>query len=151
VLLVLHRLWQEAQRRFGFEWTGFALDLISWIVTFAVVSAGWILFRAESVHQAISLLAGLVSVGSLHGASLPRSLYLLVLASVLGYFAVVGISTLLDRLSEPEGASFKPFWETLSRERWVWATPLTLVIALYLSLLMQTQETTAAPLLYRLF
>jgi alginate O-acetyltransferase complex protein AlgI len=74
MLLVLHRLWQEAQRRFAFEWTGVPLDFLSGIVTFAVVSAGWVLFRAESVHQAISLLAGLVSVGSLDGASLPRSL-----------------------------------------------------------------------------
>jgi len=151
MLLVLHRLWQEAQRRFAFEWTGVPLDFLSGIVTFAVVSAGWVLFRAESVHQAISLLAGLVSVGSLDGASLPRSLYLLVLASVLGYFAVVGISTLLDRVSQMEISSFKPFWETASRERWVWVTPLTLVIALYLTLLMQTQQTMAAPLLYRLF
>jgi alginate O-acetyltransferase complex protein AlgI len=151
VLLVLHRLWQEAQRRFGFEWTGVPLDFLSGIVTFTVVSAGWVLFRAESVHQAISLLRGLVSVGGLHGASLPRSLYLLVFAFVLGYFAVVGISTLLDRLSELEGSSLKPFWETVSRERWVWVTPLTLVIALYLALLTQTQQTMAAPLLYRLF
>jgi alginate O-acetyltransferase complex protein AlgI len=153
MLLVLHRLWHEVQRRFGFEWTGFALDFVSWIATFAAVSAGWILFRAETVHQAISLLKGLVSVGSLHGSSLPRSLYLLVYASALGYFAVIGISTLLNRVSGPESESAMSFFycKVLSRERWVWAAPLTLVIALYLRLLMQPQQTAAAPLLYRLF
>jgi alginate O-acetyltransferase complex protein AlgI len=155
MLLVLHRLWQEAQRRFGFAWTAAALDFVSWTVTFAAVSAGWILFRAGSLHQAISLLKSLVSVGSLHGPLLPRSLYLLVVASVLGYFAVVAVSTLLDRISEPEGeynaSSFHYLWQLLSRERWVWATPLTLIMALYLRLIMQTQQAVAAPLLYRLF
>lgn len=154
-LLVLHRLWQEAQRRFGFAWTGLALDFISWIMTFASVSVGWVLFRAESVHQAISLLKGLISIGSLHSSSLPRSLYLLVFFFALGYFAVGGVSILLDRISEPEAenttSSFRSLWEVLSRERWVWATPLTLIIALYLRLLMQTQQAVASPLLYRLF
>jgi alginate O-acetyltransferase complex protein AlgI len=155
VLLVLHRSWQEARRRLGLEWTGFAPDILSWIVTFAAVSVGWVIFRAENLHQAISLLRGLVSVSSMPGASLPRSLYWLVFASVLGYFAVVAVSALLDRVSEPESeysrSPFKSLWALLSRERWVWATPLALVIALYLRLLMQTQQTVAAPLLYRLF
>jgi alginate O-acetyltransferase complex protein AlgI len=156
VLLVLHRLWQEVRRRLGFEWTGFGFAFVSWIVTFMSVSAGWVLFRADSLRQAISLLQSLAFFGSLHRtSSLPRSLYVLVFASVLGYFAVLGMSKLLDGVGEREtGRASRQagsFWELLSRERWVWATPLALVIALYLRLLMQTQQTVAAPLLYRLF
>ena len=68
---------------------------------------------------------------------------------------MVAVSTLLDRISEPEGeynaSSFHYLWQLLSRERWVWATPLTLIMALYLRLIMQTQQAVAAPLLYRLF
>jgi alginate O-acetyltransferase complex protein AlgI len=63
VLLVSQRLLQQVERRFNWQlpklWT-----LLSWIVTAALISLGWIFFRANSTAQARQMLAAVASPGS---------------------------------------------------------------------------------------
>jgi alginate O-acetyltransferase complex protein AlgI len=100
VLLMLHRQWQQFQRWSGFSWAGYVAAPVSWLVTFAAMSLGWIFFRANDLHQARTMWAAVVNLGSYGQLALPRSLYLLTAIVVVGYFCVVGIKWLLER--EPQ-------------------------------------------------
>jgi hypothetical protein len=40
---------------------------------------------------------------------------------------------------------------TLARERWVWITPVVLVLALYLSVIFQPGQAETGPVMYALF
>lgn len=92
VLLVLHRQWQQAQRRMAFEWSGPWQDAISWAVTFAVMCLGWIWFRAQDVAQATRMFAGIFSPARYHSPVLPVDLYLLTGVLAMGYFVCAALS-----------------------------------------------------------
>jgi len=75
-----------------------------------------------------------------------------------GYFAVIGGGELLDRLGEwadrTSGAArtlLGTMFGTLARERWVWITPVVLVLALYLSVIFQPGQAETGPVMYALF
>jgi hypothetical protein len=84
------------------------------------------------------------------------------LLAAVGYFAVVGAGEVLDRLGEAahgwvERAHGTPrallarFVGALSRERWVWITPVVVVLALYLSVIFQPGSSETGPVMYALF
>ncbi len=87
VLLLVHRLIQQWQRKRGVQTSGAQWSAISWLVTFAAITLGWILFRAQTLSQASTLLAGAL-VPSGHASVLPGDFYVLVLALALAYFAL---------------------------------------------------------------
>ncbi len=163
VLLLLHRQWQQVQRRLEISWPAYAIIPLSWGFTFAAVSLGWIFFRARELKQASAMLAAAFSPGSYHRLALPANLYLLISLAVAGYFAVVGIASLLDReafaqqpavrlgRTQPAPRLTGRVLEVLSRDRWVWVAPLICVAAFYAFVILRPQETTATPFLYRLF
>jgi alginate O-acetyltransferase complex protein AlgI len=64
VLLVLHRLWQQFQRRLNFRWEGSVQSALSWLVTFAAMCMGWIFFRAHDLKQGLSMFVTLLSPSS---------------------------------------------------------------------------------------
>jgi hypothetical protein len=173
VLLVLHRQWQELRKRLGFEWSGSLQTAISWLFTFNAVLVGYIFFRAESLHQAFSMLKALASFrGYLH-PTLDRSFCVMTLAAAVGYFAVLAGDALLDRISEAASRAIRDRAETASsnfagtsvnfatlparflnafaRERWVWIAPIVLVLALYLSVIFHPGHTDTGPAMYALF
>jgi alginate O-acetyltransferase complex protein AlgI len=158
ILLVLHRQWQEFRKRVGFEFTGAIATAISWALTFSAVCIGYIFFRAESVRQAVAMLKGLVSPhGYLHH-TFDRSFYVLTLVAVIGYFAVIAGTVLLDRLAEAARkreetapGRVSSWLGILANERWVWITPVVVVLAIYLSVIFQPGHSETGPVMYALF
>jgi alginate O-acetyltransferase complex protein AlgI len=151
ILLVLHRQWQEFRKRAGFEWSGSLPTAISWCLTFCAVCIGYIFFRANSVRQAIAMLKAMASLRSYRHLTLDHSFYVMTLLAALGYFAVIGAGALLDRLSEPAPGRLRTILSTLARERWVWITPVVVVLAIYLSVIFQPGQAETGPVMYALF
>lgn len=151
ILLVLHRQWQEFRKRAGFEWSGALPTAISWCVTFSAVCVGYIFFRANNVAQAIAMLKAMASLRSYRHLTLDHSFYVMTLLAAAGYFAVIGTGALLDRLSEPAPGRLRTLLGTLARERWVWITPVVVVLALYLSVIFQPGQAETGPVMYALF
>lgn len=153
LLLVLHRQWQQFERRVGMAFSGFAIAILGWAYTFAAISLGWILFRANSRLQAWSMLSSVFSAKSYFYRALPDSMYLLVASVAVGYFACLAIGRLLDRIA---GATFQsPLSQriagAITGERWIWIAPLAAIVAIYVFVLAQPGQTITQPMLYRLF
>jgi len=162
LLMVLHRQWQEFRKRVGFEWSGFIPTLISWALTFAAVSVGYIFFNAKTVPQARGMLKAIVSFRTYRHLTLDHSYCVMTFLAAAGYFAVIGGDALLDRLAESmhkwEGNAsgglvrwFGSALGTLADNRWVWITPVVVVLALYLSVMFKPGHAETGPVMYALF
>jgi alginate O-acetyltransferase complex protein AlgI len=158
ILLVLHRQWQEFRKRMGFEWSGAVATGISLWLTFSAVCVGYIFFRSENIRQAFAMLKAMASLHTYRHLTLDHSFYLMTFVAAAGYFAVIGGGELLDRLGEwadrTSGAArtlLGTMFGTLARERWVWITPVVLVLALYLSVIFQPGQAETGPVMYALF
>jgi alginate O-acetyltransferase complex protein AlgI len=150
LLLVVHRQWQEFRRRTGIEWSGLLPTLISWGLTFTAVCIGYVFFRAESVGQAIGMLKAIFALHSYRHPVLDRSLYFMTILAAAGYFAVLGAAYLLDRVEDSPRTSGT--WLGLfAAERWVWITPVVVVLAIYLSVIFQPGQPETGPVMYALF
>ena len=162
LLLVLHRQWQEFRKRTGFEWSGAPATVISWALTFSAVCIGYIFFRAETVRQALNMVRALPSLHTYSHLTLDRSFYVMTLVAAIGYFAVIGAGESLNRLAQASTSwsekatgglqrSAATLVGILARERWVWITPVVLVLALYLSVIFQPGHAETGPVMYALF
>jgi len=100
VLLVLHRKVQQVRRRWAWQIPEVTIGPASWLITFAAIGLGWILFRANSVAQALTMLRVVVTPSAYVNPLLPPSLYLVVVAGVLGYFGTIGATALHRRYHE---------------------------------------------------
>jgi alginate O-acetyltransferase complex protein AlgI len=158
-LLILHRQWQAGKRAAGWAWDGPVATVLSWAITFAAVTLGWIFFRASSLSVALTMLKTAISPGQIHVLHVPRATYLLVLDASLGYFAVVAVGTLLDRIeawagsrAESRTSAGMALVRMISAERWVWVAPIVTVLAIYAAIVARSDNTAvAAPTMYRLF
>src|SRR5262249_56564313 len=74
-------------------------SFLSWAATFAAVAVGFILFRANGVAQAWTMLTTLVTPSSYWHFAMPRSFYLLTLIVAVGHFVVIGAHSLLHSWS----------------------------------------------------
>ena len=152
VLLLLHRQVQQLQFRFNWNSPSSWWNPFSWLVTMALISLGWILFRATSLAQATQMLRAVLSPGTYSSHVLSASLYLLVLLLATGYAVVLLITDAIETESEtldsrPTSGAFA----VLARHRWYWIPPLyglTLLLVLIVTL---TQSGGAAQLMYRGF
>ncbi|MGD0544317.1 MAG: MBOAT family O-acyltransferase [Candidatus Acidiferrales bacterium] len=153
ILLVLHRQWQQIERRAGITSGGFAIAILGWVYTFAAICLGWILFRANSRSEAWTMLSSVFSAKSYSYRALPDSMYLLVVAVMAGYFACLGVGRFLDRLAAMTSRSpqYPAIIGMIARDRWVWIAPLAVIVAVYVFVLAQPGQTIAQPMLYRLF
>jgi hypothetical protein len=151
ILLVLHRQWQEFRKRMGFEWSGALATGISWWLAFSAVCVGYIFFRSENIPQAFAMLKAMASLRTYRHLTLDHSFYLMTFVAAAGYFAVIGGGELLDRLSKTAPGGLRTLLGTLARERWVWITPVVLVLALYLSAIFQPGQAETGPVMYALF
>jgi hypothetical protein len=75
-----------------------------------------------------------------------------------GYFAVIGGTVLLDRLAEAARkrqetapGRISSWLGILANERWVWITPVVVVLAIYLSVIFQPGHAETGPVMYALF
>jgi len=99
ILLVLHRQWQQLERRHEWRLPQTIVGPLSWIVTFCAICLGWVFFRANSLTQAFTMLRAAADLNKYASHTLPASLFLLVAALVLGYFGTMGSQQLLRKYS----------------------------------------------------
>lgn len=157
LLLVVHRQWQEFRKRLGFEWLGPVQSGISWLLTFSAICVGYIFFRAENIPQAFAMLRAIASPHTYLHHTLSASLYALVAIAMAGYFTVVGAGAVLDRLAESAGIWREighrrgEFISAVVNERWVWITPVVVVLIIYFSVIFQPGRAETGPVMYALF
>ena len=150
LLLILHRQVQHAERKLNWEPPAAPWNFASWMLTMALISVGWIFFRANSLSQAGRMLSALVSPSSYSDHFLSSSLYLLIGLLGAGYALVLWIAPLLA--PQPESAQgnsklsgFLAHWQ------WFWIPPLYALAMLFVLMITLTQGGGAAQLMYRGF
>ena len=131
LLLVAHRKEQQVKRKLNFEWPLYWGTFASWALTFALVSLGWIFFRAQSLDQALVMLKAVFQPASYRQLSLRPNFYIVTSLIVCGYFAYVGLELLLARLD-------KHLW---ARRAFRLLSPLYYATALLLIIVWSKQET----------
>jgi alginate O-acetyltransferase complex protein AlgI len=159
ILLVLHRQVQQLQRKVEekFDWTPPARlwNPVSWVITIALVSLGWIFFRAKSLVEARQMLSAVLSPPSYSSHFLSGSFYALVLALAAGYVIVLLVIEVLDRYAPEEEAiqahSGSGMIALLARNRWFWVPPLYLLALLLVLIVTHTRGADAAQFMYRNF
>ena len=105
LLLLAHRLLRQWQRRRGITVSGSSGAFLSWLVTFAAITLGWIMFRAHDGSQAITLLGRALTPFSSLPMALPASFAAFVIGVAVAYFIVAAIGR---RFTE-EGAILSVF------------------------------------------
>lgn len=150
LLLVLHRQVDQAQRRFNWNPPEWLWTPISRIATIALVSLGWIFFRANSLAQAEQMLSSVLSPRSYATHLISGSLYVLVFGLAVGYAVVLFV---IDRpqLCSDESNANAGLISLIARWRWYWLPPLYAVALLFVSLITFTRGPTTAQFMYRRF
>ncbi len=154
VLLILHRQAQQVERKFNWQPSAKAWTAFSWMLTMALISLGWIFFRANSLAESGNMFSALLSPKTYSRHVLHSSLYLLVLGLAASYAVVLLTIDALDRYSqrmEATGmASRSQLIVTAVRDRWVWIAPMwATACVLVTTLLPQTRA--ANVFMYRFF
>jgi len=152
VLLVLHRQLQQVQRKFNWESASSAWTFLSWLMTIALISLGWIFFRANSLPQATQMLSAIASPASYLSHFLSSSLYLLVGMLAAAYAVGIAISPWTEIQVEETGTEQRPRTVAfLARWRWYWIPPLYALAMLFVLMITFTQNGGTAQLMYRGF
>jgi alginate O-acetyltransferase complex protein AlgI len=175
LVLVMHRLGQRMKRRFAVRPPRSLGTFMSWGTTFALISVGFIFFRANDLTQAWIMLGAIFTPAAYGHFAMPRSFYLVTSAIAVGYFVVTaGHSWLLSwraryseaiserrKLAEGEGpvtvanfpliigASINFFAKRL----WWLLAPALTILAFWVVLVIHTRRAVIAvtPFMYTLF
>jgi alginate O-acetyltransferase complex protein AlgI len=179
LLLVLHRLGQQAKERIPIRLPPRAGLVLAWASTFLLVIVGLIIFRANDVTQAVAMIRVMTTPDEYQRCELTRSFYVLVIAVAGGYFAVTGsqrrLLSLRARYRQAAGES-RPravdaglstglidvrgaalvaggVLEFFAATLWWWMVPGLSVVALLAALAMidRNAAITVAPVIYTLF
>jgi alginate O-acetyltransferase complex protein AlgI len=174
LLLVAHRLGQQAKRQFAVKLPHPIGVLLAWGATFAFISLGWIFFRANDLREAFSMFRTVLTPVAYWHLAMPGSFYVLTASLIVAYFSFEGLRTLLSRLRlrSAEAASHAPpamlrqrdlessltviaveLFEFFAQRMWWWLTPIMFVLTLFVSLavLNQTSVLTTTPFMYTIF
>jgi alginate O-acetyltransferase complex protein AlgI len=151
VLLVLHRLFQQVQRRLSWQSDTPLWKLLGWFTTAALVSLGWIFFRSATWPQARTMLSSLFSPTTYSSHFLTPSLYALVAVLALGYAVVVLTASMLNRYADGETRHSSSLVALLARKRWAWLPALYFLALLAILAINFTQGASAAEFMYRSF
>ena len=95
VLLVMHRLGQQAKERVAFRLPPTVGFVLACGTTFLLMTVGFIIFRANDLSQAAAMIATLLSPGEYGHVELSHNFYALIVAVAASYFAVAGIQPAL--------------------------------------------------------
>ncbi len=151
LLLVLHRQVQQLQRKLDWEPPARLWTALSWIATMALINAGWIFFRANSLSQVRWMVTAVLS-GSYSSHSLSTSLYVLVAGLAVGYGIVLLVANALNRYyAEPEpveGADRAKALALMARWRWYWIPPLYVLALVFLLGVTLTQRASSSQFMY---
>jgi len=175
LLLAGHRLGQQAKRRFAIRSLGQSGVFLAWGTTFLLISLGYVLFRANDLTVALSMLRTVFSPAAYSHFVMPRNFYIFTLAVVIGYFAfTAGYSVLLSWRARYSAAisqrtqpvvglrpvNFADFTLTVgalfdffAARLWWWFAPALSILALYAGLAIQAQKAviTVSPFIYTVF
>jgi alginate O-acetyltransferase complex protein AlgI len=174
LVLAAHRLAQQMKTRVPLTWPAYVGQMLSWFGTFALVSLGWIFFRANDLEQALTMLRAVLSPSHYKYIVLPADFYILASVVIIGYF----IYHVMEFLSAPWRALDKEELRSriqtivrigsmkslarvtgviaglfeLFRERiWYWLTPMILLLSLVSSLIAFLQNSAISPFIYTQF
>ena len=151
-LLVAHRLLQQVERRFNWQlpkiWTP-----LSWFATGALISLGWILFRANSPSQAREMLAAIATPASYGSHFLSRSLYVLIGVLATGYALVLVVRDAMEGVSIPSEAlsQHSGVMALVARFRWYWLPAVYALALLAVLMITLTQPGGVGQMMYRSF
>ena len=153
VLLVAHRQFQQLRDRLGWDPPPALWTPLSWFATMSLVSLGWILFRSNSLPQAVQMLSAAFSPSTYPSGFLSGSLYFLVFALAAGYAGVLAVSEMLDRyVAEPAApGSQSAMLAAIARTRWYWIPPLYGLALFVVLMVTHTQELGVGQFMYRRF
>lgn len=151
VLLVAHRQIQQLQKRFEFAPPFAVWPLVSWFVTMAMISLGWVFFRANSLGEAGEMLSAVAALSSYSARYVSGSLYLLVLFVVVGYAAVVAVGDSFDHYLSAAQPASSSVLDMLARKRWYWLPPLYVLFLALVLMVTLTQGASTAQMMYRAF
>jgi hypothetical protein len=163
------------KRQFSVRLPHYLGAFLSWGTTFALISVGFIFFRANDLTQAWMMLRAVFTPAAYGHFAMPHSFYMLTSTIAAGYFVVTAGHSLLlswrarysEAISEHRelaegkwpvtvanftliiGALFDFFTERL----WWWLTPVLTILAFWVVLVIHTQRAVIAvtPFMYTLF
>lgn len=150
ILLVLHRQVQQLERRRNWQ-PGRSWAAISWIVTMALISLGWIFFRANSLSEARQMLIALFSPTTYGTHVLTATLYWLVLSIAAGYALTVFAIDSLNRSSAESETTSRGVLTLLASSRWYWLPPLYGLAMIFLLIVTLTRGASTAQFMYNKF
>jgi hypothetical protein len=175
LVLVMHRLGQQMKRQFSVRLPRYVGAFLSWGTTFAVISIGFIFFRANDLTQAWTMLRAVFTPAAYGHFAMPRNFYMLMFTIAVGYFVVTaGYALLLSwraRYSEARSERREPAegkWavsvanftlligalcDLFTERLWWWLAPVLTILAFWVGLVMYTQRAAIAvtPFMYTLF
>ncbi len=149
VLLVSHRLIQQGARKWNLETSAPIWTPISWVATMALISLGWVFFRANSLDQARQMFAAIIDPASYQVHGLSGSFYALVVVLALGYGCTLLLGEAMAKATDQDATP--GFAATLARHRWFWIPPLYLTLLVILLVLNAGRGASAADFMYRGF
>jgi hypothetical protein len=175
LVLVGHRVGQAVTPRAFLNVPSPVRSVLSWAATFVLLSIGFVLFRAETLQQSVSMIRTAFSPAAYGHTVLPTSFFLLTTAIVGGYFLFVGIDLVLQtwRAQYIEARSEEAVpaaaveaarnldvrvavggvTEFAAARLWWWLAPAVVTLAFVMSWVMYEQQATIAvtPFIYTLF
>jgi D-alanyl-lipoteichoic acid acyltransferase DltB (MBOAT superfamily) len=175
LILVVHRWGQQLTRRSSIRLPRRLAAVLSWGVTFALVSLGFVVFRAQDLAQAWAMSVALFTPESYGRFAMPRSFYALTLTMAVGYFVVIAAQSLLltwrarytEALSRRGETAEAPWriavaaptliigavFDFLAARLWWWFVPALTILACWTALVIHTRRTVIAvtPFIYTLF
>lgn len=175
IVLVVHRVSQRAMPQMPRRTPPVVSTGLAWATTLLLVSVGYILFRANDLTQAATMLKSVVSPAAYGRFAMPLSFYALIVGVAVGYFAFVAASDLLTLVRQrygqgvpdrtPLGAQLlrapmtRPTMlvagtvDFLETTLWWWLGPALCVVGGWVALVILTQRAavSVSPFIYTLF
>ena len=175
LVLVMHRLGQQMKRQFPVRLPRYVGAFLSWGTTFALIAVGFIIFRANDLTQAWTMLSAVFTPAAYTHFAMPRTFYMLTSTMVVGYFVVTAGHSLLlswrarysEAISERKEAA-EGIWpvtvadftliigalcDFFTQRLWWWLAPALSILALWVGLVIHTRRVVIAvtPFMYTLF
>src|SRR3989338_5740350 len=129
-LLVIHRVSQKNLGKITDRLPIIPGKVLSWAVTFMLISIGWIFFRCHSISEAFLMIGTIANSSKYHQLVLRPNYYIVTSAIIIGYFIYAGIKELAEKIE-------KPGW--LRKAPWI-LSPIGYSIIILLSIIWSTQE-----------
>ena len=126
---------------------------LSWFATSALISLGWILFRANSLSQARDMLVAIASLASYSSHSLTSSLYVLIGILAAGYALVLVVHDAMEGVGVQSEAAgeWTGVMALVARSRWYWLPAVYALALITLLMISLTQQGGVGQMMYRSF